>query len=68
MKPTKGLYHIDNSDLYLLCIPKYYGETYFKCRIYLFYKEGTYKDQMIEQDKTYKIRYQDITHWKRYTP
>lgn len=65
MKPNRGYYTIDNSDLYWSFIPKYKSDAYVKCKLTLYYKKGTMKDMPLES-KNYKLYYDKIEHWKRY--
>ncbi len=61
-----GLYTTDNSDLYMKVRVKYRSpKGYFKAKVSLHYKFGSYKGFMVEEGN-YKIYYKYISHWKAY--
>lgn len=61
----RGYYTCDICETYWHIVPKYYGEGYVKAVVTMYYKNGEYKDYLVDKKK-FKLYNDKVTHWKEY--
>ena len=64
MSINRGVYYTFNSDLAIEIMSIYYTcEAYFKCKARIYNRFNN----IVYEEKGYKIYYDNISHWKKYS-